>query len=74
MDVSVGHKELKSDGGELNQFLKTNERQPVREVILTEVSTIPAKITNLYETIREETLIEAKWSDVVVGKHKIRKE
>jgi hypothetical protein len=37
--------------GELHQFLKTDERQPVREVILTEVNTIPAKITNLYETI-----------------------
>jgi hypothetical protein len=69
MDVSVGRKELKSDVGELNQFLKTDEKQPVREVILTEVNTIPAKITNLYETIREQTLNEAKWSDVVVEKH-----
>jgi hypothetical protein len=52
MDVSVGRKNLKSDGRELNQFLKTDERQPVKEVILTEVSTIPGKITSLYETVR----------------------
>jgi hypothetical protein len=43
MDVSVGRKELKSDVGELNQILKTDERQSVKEVILTEVNTNPAK-------------------------------
>jgi hypothetical protein len=61
-------KELKSDVGELNQFLKTDEGQPVKEVMLTEVNTIPS----LYESIREQTLNEAKWSGVVVGKQKIR--
>jgi hypothetical protein len=70
MDVSVGHKELKGDVGELNQFKKIDERQPVKEGILTEVSTIPAKVTSLYETVREQTLNDAKWSDVVVEKHK----
>jgi hypothetical protein len=58
MDVSVGHKELKGD------------RQPVKEVIGPESNNIPAKITSVYETIREQTLNEAKWSDVVVGKYK----
>jgi hypothetical protein len=53
MDVSVECKGLKSDVRGLNQFLKTDERQSVKEVILTDVSIIPAK-----------------WSDVVVGKHK----
>jgi hypothetical protein len=58
VDVNVRRKELKSNG-DLNLFLKTDGRQPVREVMLTEVSTI----TKL-------TLNEAKWSDVVVGKRK----
>jgi hypothetical protein len=61
MDVSVGRKELKSNAGELNQFLKTDEGQPVKKFILTEVNIIPAKIRSLYETIREQTLNEAKW-------------
>lgn len=34
------------------------------------VNTIPAKIRSLYEIIREQTLNKAKWSDLVVGKHK----
>jgi hypothetical protein len=48
----------------------TAERHSVREVILTEISIISDKIKSLYETVREQTLKEAKWSDVVTGKHK----
>jgi hypothetical protein len=70
--VSVGHKELKSDVGELNQFLTTDDRQPVKEVIGTEINSIPSKITRLHETIREQTLNEAKLSDVVVGRQENR--
>jgi hypothetical protein len=70
MDVSAGRRELKSNVGELNQFLKTEKRQPVKEVILTDVNTIPAKITCLSDTMREQSLKEAMWSEVVVGKYK----
>jgi hypothetical protein len=51
MDVNVGRKELKSDAGELNQFLKTDDSQPVSGVIFTKLNTIPAKVTSFYETI-----------------------
>jgi hypothetical protein len=70
MDVSAERRELKSNVGELNQFLKTDERQPVKEVILTDVNTLPAKITCLSDTNREQSLKEAMWSDVVAGKYK----
>jgi hypothetical protein len=70
MDVRAGRKELKSNVGELNQFLKTDERQPIKEVILTDVNTIPVKITCVSDTIREQSLKEAMWSDVVAGKYK----
>jgi hypothetical protein len=42
MDVSVGRKKPKSDVRELNQFWKIDERQTVKEVMLTEVDTIPS--------------------------------
>jgi phosphatidate phosphatase PAH1 len=54
MDMSVGHKELNGDVGDLNQLIKTDEKQPVKEIILTEVNTIPAKVTSLYETIENK--------------------
>jgi hypothetical protein len=64
-------KDPKSDMSEFNQFLKTYERQSVKEVLLTEVNTISAKINSL--TIREHILNDATWSDIVAGKQKIGK-
>jgi hypothetical protein len=68
-DVSSELKDLKSDVAEFNQLLKKAKRQSVKEVILTEVNTISAKIKSLCETVSEHTSNEAKWSDVA-GKHK----
>jgi gamma-glutamyl phosphate reductase len=68
--VSSELKDLKSDVAELNQLLKRAERQSVKEVLLMEVNTVSAKIKSLCETVSEQTSNEAKWSDVVAGKHK----
>jgi hypothetical protein len=63
-------KELKCDIAELNQLLKQAVRQSVKEVILTEVNAILAKIESSYETTSEQMSIEPKWTEVVTGRHK----
>jgi hypothetical protein len=74
--MSAELKGLNSDVAELKflklEFLKSAERQSVKEVILTEVSTISVKIKSFYGTIREKILNETKWSAVVAGKQIIR--
>jgi hypothetical protein len=40
-------KDLKSDVAELNQFLKSAERQYVKEIMLTEVDTVSAKVNDI---------------------------
>jgi hypothetical protein len=52
-DTSAEFEYLKSDVAELNQILKISERQSVKEVISTEVNTNSAKITSLYQIIRD---------------------
>jgi flagellar biosynthesis chaperone FliJ len=50
--------------------LKRAKRQSIKEVILKEVNTISTQIKSLCEAINKHSSNEAKWSDVVVGKHK----
>jgi hypothetical protein len=53
--VNSVQKDLKSEVAELNQLLKRAKRQSVKEVILTDINTISAKIKNLCETVSEQT-------------------
>jgi hypothetical protein len=69
--VSAELKGLKNNVSKLNQYLKTAERQSVKEAILTESNSISAKIKSFYGTITEQTLNEIKWFAIVAGKQTI---
>jgi hypothetical protein len=65
--------DVKSDTAELHQILNTAARQTVKEVILTKINILSAKITSLNELVGEErkkTDIETKWPEVVAGRKK----
>jgi hypothetical protein len=55
---------LKSDTIELNEMLKSAKRQSVKEVILSDINLLAAKIESLKESVSVQAKTEMQWSDV----------
>jgi hypothetical protein len=62
--------DLKSEMAELHQIPSTAARQTVKEVILTKINILSAKIASLNESVGGGD-IETKWPEVVAGRRKI---
>jgi len=62
--------DLKKDMAELNQVMSTIKKCTVKEVILSEINLISAKIDSLKDLIVVNTENAIPWSDVVAGRRR----